>query len=137
MGGASEKKAATQFSPHPHSSPALLLGLLFLPRLLITPVIFLICLLCLPACPLVQALRGQGFIFFSFFQFLFYFFASPRSVWDLSYPLRDRTRGPLHWQPGVLTTGLPGKSRGQGFLMSCSLLFSPVPKTVLSTEVPE
>ena len=36
-----------------------------------------------------------------------------------SFP-RDRTRGPLHWRHGVLTTAPSGKSRGifksQGFL---------------------
>ena len=31
-------------------------------------------------------------------------------LWDLSSPTRDRTRAPLHWERGVLTTGPPGKS---------------------------
>ena len=119
--------------PRP-SSPPLLLRLLFFLRLLSAPLIFLI-LLSLPACPLVQALWGQGVLFFFLFSVFFsYFLASPCSMWDLSYPPRDRTRAPLHWQPGVLTTGLPGKFWGQGFFKSCSLLLSLVPKTVLSTQ---
>ena len=31
-------------------------------------------------------------------------------LWDLSSPTRDQTFSPLHWKPGVLTMGLPGKS---------------------------
>ena len=33
-----------------------------------------------------------------------------QSLWDLSYPTRDRTHPFLHWKPRVLTTGPPGKS---------------------------
>ena len=33
-------------------------------------------------------------------------------MWNLSSPTRDRTRVPLQWKHGVLTTGPPGKSQG-------------------------
>ena len=42
---------------------------------------------------------------------------SPRA--GSSSPTRDRTRAPLHWEHGVLSTGPPGKS-----LSTCTL-FSP------------
>ena len=39
----------------------------------------------------------------------FYFLARPHNIWGLISLTRDWTSAPLHWQHGVLTTGLPGK----------------------------
>ena len=40
-----------------------------------------------------------------------FFLAALRGLWDLSSPTRDRTRAPLQWKRGVLTTGPPGNSQ--------------------------
>ena len=44
------------------------------------------------------------------------------SMWDLLFPDQGSNPGPLHWEPGVLATGLPGKSH----LLShfCKLIFA-------------
>ena len=42
---------------------------------------------------------------------LFSFLATPGSVRDLYSPTRNWTCDPLHWEHGILTTGLPGKSQ--------------------------
>ena len=46
-----------------------------------------------------------------FMSFHLFFLAAPCSLWDLSSPTRDRTRVPLPWKHGVLTTGLPENSQ--------------------------
>ena len=38
---------------------------------------------------------------------------------DLSSRTRDRTRAPLQWKRGVLTTGPPGKSHVLFFILFC------------------
>ena len=39
------------------------------------------------------------------------YLAAPGSMQDLYSPTRDWTHNPLHWERGILTTGLPGKSQ--------------------------
>ena len=50
------------------------------------------------------------FLFVYFILFFNIFLAVLCSMWDLSSPTRDRTRGPLQWKRRVLTTASPGKS---------------------------
>ena len=42
---------------------------------------------------------------------LLLFLATLHSLWDLSSPTRDRTRGPRQWKRRALTTELPGNSQ--------------------------
>ena len=65
--------------------------------------------------------------------------ATPRSIWNLSFPYQRLNLHPLHWKSRVLTTGLPGElpqifiiisypiCKGPRLIPSCMAIHKPSP----------
>ena len=76
-----------------------------------------------------EALNEEGVV-----GFIYLFLAIPHSMRDLSSPDQRLNPCPLQWKHGVLTTGLPGKSRLLVSLSTHNVVYVPCIRPLLKTK---